>query len=318
MQLTRRKFGLLSLGSLAAATLMSRAGRGQSIPGQSTADTSAAPQDCSDLSTFQSAVSWPAANIRYWVSGYRYKTQGLETRALLAVFLKQTQTADSYIDKVILVSEDSSIVAAQYFSDQDKMSSGFLPYLIFDNVNFSANKYFLYIQQRTSGQTNRFRYTLVASSDLQRSTLASASLPAVVRADLTAAPLGGVVYSPFYFPAGLDIARHFLQAWVQSLDKTGAFQILIKCMHEDVSTTHYMRYFIVTDPVGRVLGMVQRKTGDPTTPVGFVSVGALSESDRNRFGLIKDDVANINDCPYVMVFCDDVAEVIMSATLWLR
>ena len=322
MQIDRRKFGLLSLFGIAGAALRPYWLGGQStatsaVPGQTPSSTGTT-QNCTDLDLYENAVSWPNSSICFWVSGYSYAQTGMGSRSLLAVLLMQQQTTDSYIDKILLAAQDGTIVNVLYFSAQDKLSSGFLPYLIFDNVSFSETSYFLYIQQQVSGQTNRFRYTFVTSSQLQMSTMTNATLPATVRYALSRAPLNGVVSSPFFFSSSATISNYCLQAWLQTIDNNGSFQILIQYMHPDVSASNYSRYFIVTDPAGRILGITQRQYGQITSPAGFVTVTALTATEINTWGLITTDVGNINDCPYVMIFCDDVSNVILSATIWLR
>ncbi|MEY2987044.1 MAG: hypothetical protein RJB13_565, partial [Pseudomonadota bacterium] len=48
----------------------------------------------------------------------------------------------------------------------------------------------------------------------------------------------------------------------------GDFQIEVEFMHGGESETHFMRYFLVLDPVGRILGGVRRLVGDGLDAAG--------------------------------------------------
>ncbi len=336
IKMDRRKFSLLGSLGLIGAALRSSLARGQSTsknnarstntatqtsqtaspskpPTDSQNGPSSSDQACGDLKDYKNAITWSEDKINYWVGGFSYKTPGLNSRASLAILLKEPQTNATYIDKVVLTTADSAIVAASYFSATDKISTGYLPYLIYNNLSFSSAKYFLYIQQQASGQIQRYRYTFTQSS-LTRSTLNGIQLPAKVRGELNMDPLFGTISSLFSYPEKVDMSKHIVQAQFVFLSKNNAFSIKIKSMHKDVSINHYMRYFIVTDPVGRILGLHRRNPGELDDCI----ISNLTEADRNTWGLTQDKVGKINDCPYVMIFCDDVQEVIAMTTLWLR
>lgn len=332
IKMDRRKFSILGSLGLITAALRSHLGlsapptgtsstgtntgtaTGQSAaPTDSQSDSSSSDQNCGDLKDYKNAISWSEDKISFWVGGFSYSTPGINTRASLAILLKEPQTNTSYIDKVVLTTSDSIIIAASYFSATDKISTGYLPYLIYNNLSFSGSKYFLYIQQQANGKVQRYRYTFTQNS-LAHSTLNGLQLPAKVRGELNADPLSGNVSSLYSYPEKVDMSKHIVQAQFVFLSKNNAFSIKIRSMHKDVSVSHYMRYFIVTDPVGRILGLHRRNPGELDDCI----VSNLTEAERSTWGLTQDKVAKINDCPYVMIFCDDVQEAIAMTTLWLR
>ncbi|MBI2603037.1 MAG: hypothetical protein HYW48_08270 [Deltaproteobacteria bacterium] len=269
---------------------------------------------CEELRVFEKAIAWPDEKIHYWVDGFRYDRSEYSTRAYLAVLIKHQQTKESYVDKIVLTTDDKTIVNASYFTEDDKISSSFLPYLTFYNLNLTADRYFLYIQVRESSSVKRFRYTF-SLSKLNRSPLSSSYLPPQLRADLEKS-FEGVVSTPYYYRRGMDLARHNIQAQLMQLEANNFFVLKVYFMHEDESPDHFMRYFIVTDPVGRIIALKKRIYGDGLSH--FVLLSSLTEEERNRWGLTRERVAKINDCPYVMVFCDDVSEALMRGTIWLR
>jgi hypothetical protein len=281
-----------------------------------TSSSSGAATTCSDLVSDDSAISWGDSNIVFWIDGFYYSNTQLNSNAYFAILLKFQQTSLTFINKVILCDVNKNIVYARYYEATDKISSSFLPYLIFNNVSLSQSTYYLYIQTLENGSTLHYRYAFAAST-LSKSTLTNTDLPAVVRADLIAAAHSGQIYSSYYFSKSLmpSMNVHNVRVWVQQITTDNAFTIQIAFMHQDIDVTHYMRYFIVTDPVGRILGLLKRSAPDPT--VSSVQVMALTEADRNYWGLTQDKVAKINDCPYIMVFCDDLVSLVKT-TVWLR
>lgn len=269
---------------------------------------------CEELRVFEKAIAWPDEKLHYWIDGFRYDRTEYDNRAYLAVLLKHQQLKESYIDKIVLTTDDKTIVSAGYFTADDKISSSYLPYLTFYNLNLTSSRYFLYIQVRESTAVKRYRYTF-SFSKLNRTTLNGPQLPPQLRVDLENS-FGGNVSTPYYYKRGLVLARHNVRPQLLQLEANNFFVLKIPFMHEDEGASHYMRYFIVTDPVGRIIALKKRIYGDGLSQ--FVLLSSLTEEDRNRWGLTRERVAKINDCPYVMVFCDDVSEALMRGTIWLR
>ena len=97
-------------------------------------------------------------------------------------------------------------------------------------------------------------------------------------------------------------------------------------MHSDINIGHFMRYFIVADPVGRLLGLIERSF----TTSGTVPVQRVTELSSNKalIDTLKNavpgdtwsaaDIANINDCPYVQIITEDKFDAIARQVVRLR
>ena len=86
-----------------------------------------------------------------------------------------------------------------------------------------------------------------------------------------------------------------------------------------------MRYFLVMDPVGRILGGLKRTFGDTTYPNGTGSfvhtmVRGLVGDTTGFSSAEKAEMSarSILDCPYVMVFVEDKYDALARVTLRLR
>lgn len=279
-----------------------------------------AEESC-DLKQSQAPLRWNEENIYYWIDGLHIPEGNISSRATLAVLLKHQQTTANFVDKVVLADSQDNLMAARYFSAQDKLiAGGFVPYLIFDNIDMKNSNLplSLYIQIREGSVIKRYKFAF-AKSVLKKSKLNQLYLPREVKSDLLLSHDGGTIASYYRFPTTIPFDHfgyHLVRASVIHIGEDGRFSLQIRFLHQDNDEYHYNRYFIVTDPVGRILGLVKRQYNDGQT--NAVVVSQLSETDRNRFGLTKENVARINDCPYLMVFVDDVKEALVQANIWLR
>ena len=303
-KISRREFGQL-IGLAGGLTLL---GQNQAL-----ADEAA----CGDISASNAAIGWDESQISYWVDGQAFQQTDIPIKGNLAILLKHRQRAEAYIDKVILTDANKKIVSARYYAANDVMKSGFLPYLIFNGINLGSQQYFLYIRLVSSGAPAVYRYTFTQAS-LGKSKLGSPDLPAILRSELSQG-LNSFVSNPYFYTSKVtmqDMKKYVLHTQVISISPDNQFTILVNFLFNDVSPSQYMRYFIVTDPVGRILGLKKRVFGDSSK--GSIIINALTEAERNQWGLTLDKVAKINDCPYVMVFADDVQSIIARTTIWFR
>lgn len=272
---------------------------------------------CDDLKSFESAIVWPEDKISYWVDGFRFE-DGIDHRASLAILIKHQQSKTSYIDKIVFTDSEKNTVSARYFSADDKIASDYLPYLIFSKLSLRSDRFHLYLQIREDGFAKKYRYTF-SQSTLKKSKLSNMDLPADVRFDLQKSHTG-IVSNSYFFRSSLlpdkGLEKHRVDISLLELSSDNQFKIKINFTHADVSPTHFMRYFLVTDPVGRILGLYKRPFGEG--PGKSVLVSALTEKERESWGLTKNKIAKINDCPYVLIFTDDAQEALMKSTLWLR
>lgn len=271
-----------------------------------------------DIVGSETALTCPPKKCFFWIHGMYFPGANLKVRANIAFLLKFPQLPESYIDKVVFADGDKKTLAVRYFDPSDKISSGYPPYIIINNINLDSHRrFFLVFQLRQGNQTFIYRKTL-SGFELKRSRLTGTQLPANLRYELEQSH-DGFISSPFKFKSSLDrslIVSHSVKAQILELSKDNRFKIQISFPHEDVDDSHYMRYFIVTDPVGRILGLYKRRFNDGKSK--SIVVGSLTENERNSWNLVKDHVAKINDCPYIMVFVEDVKEAIGQTIIWLR
>lgn len=171
-------------------------------------------------------------------------------------------------------------------------------------------------------------------------------------------PEGGMLSTPYQTYA--DMPLHNVDSRIVSINyETGDFSFLIRKMHGDqvkseevdgVSvdiSNHWMRYFLVLDPVGRVLAGRRRKAGEGELPgddgkdwhkvsgsKDSIEEGkgiSLTNAELNRFkdtlyaGEDENHIFGIGhtnlsivDCPYVQVLTEDNKDAMARVTHRLR
>lgn len=244
-----------------------------------------------------------AKSFLYWIDGPMNASlngfgSGQTTRARLSCTMHLPQTSSSFIETVILTDSSYNIIAQQFYNADSRLPVGnYAPYAIFENLPLvKSNTYkVIFIQNNGASsvvfeheikdpQPSRFDYAhlsadaraehilSILSSELNALASSSAmdGLPPSVNyrfanfttGDADETPGTGFVTTPF---GTWQTGPHTARARVQKIDQSsGDFEILVEFMHSDPQTdAHYMRYFLVLDPVGRVLGAVRRiKGGD--------------------------------------------------------
>jgi hypothetical protein len=271
----------------------------------------------------------------YWIDGpmnkalegYAGKGGDLVTRARLSCTMHLPHNSVSFIETVILTDSSNNILAQQYFDHNSKLQGGWAPYVVFENLDLDKSKSIkvIFVQNNkdkpavvfehviTDPQPSRFDYAHLSSAARDKHILD------FLHKELNVLDTSGdakVNYRFKYFPSGTkgteDTAGsgfvttpfgtwlndpHTARAKILNINKsTGDFEIQLDLMHEDVGETHYMRYFMVLDPVGRILGAVRRRHNyDELTSGGSIIVKKgfwtpvkkdayklLDESDKKR------------------------------------
>ena len=87
-------------------------------------------------------------------------------------------------------------------------------------------------------------------------------------------------------------------------------------MHDDGGADHYMRYFVVMDPVGRLLGFHKRSFGDGMSE--FVNVSKLTPAQIAQEALEPHQIADIRDCTHVQIYTEDVYDALARSVIRLR
>lgn len=290
----------------------------QDVVSEQEQETPNCQEENDDILNSETAIASPEGKALVWINGFYLGKGNMGSRATIAVLLKFPQGEEQYIDKVVLGDEDKNALGVRYFTKENKNSSGFPPYMIFHNIDLSFTKrLFLVYQVKKDGERTIYRKTL-SDRELNRSKLDGLNLPAKIAYALDN-DHNGIISNPMMYKTDIsayNVADHMVRAYISDLRPDGYFKIRVSFFHEDIDEDHYMRYFIVTDPVGRILGITQRQYNDGNKKEVIVS--SLTESERQDWGLTKDQVAKITDCPYVMVFAEDVKEVISQSFVYFR
>ncbi|MEN9825420.1 MAG: hypothetical protein RI953_1165 [Pseudomonadota bacterium] len=257
------------------------------------------------------------------------------TRARLSCTMHLQQSSNSFIETVILADASYNIIAQQFYNYDSRLPVGsYAPYTVFENLPLDKSKIYKVIYVQNNGmnpavvyeheikdpQPSRFDYAhlsveartehilSILTSELNALSTATSmdGLPPSVnyrfanweagKTTATETPGTGFVTTPF---GTWQAGDHTARARIQKINSdNGDFEILVEFMHNDPqSDAHYMRYFLVLDPVGRVLGAVRRiKGGDgyPTsvsnvlirkgfwTPINLTIFNSLPDAEKQR------------------------------------
>ena len=282
-----------------------------------------------DIKNNQLPVLLSDEDLDYFISGPIEHGRGR-----LSVLLKIKQQPDRFVSRVVLTDELRRTVGVRYFGPTDRTSEEYPPYISFGPIDGRfGKKYELSIQVSEGAATRTQRYVFDRSR-LTRSTLAAQYLPPAINTALESSH-GKVITSssffslPFYLqvdcPTGefhQCLTQHYPDVQVERLNSPGtadgAFAFYLTSRHPDFSVSHYWRFSLITDPVGRVMAIGHRTFAGTTAPVQQ-KLSRLSPSERiQKWAISAPDEPNINDCPYVMVFLDDAKEALSMTTFGLE
>ena len=195
----------------------------------------------------------------------------------MAVTVDIQSSEDKYVEAYFLTDKNNKIIASQIFSKNQALKYKYSPYGIFDNLNsvhLNSNlKVFVFIAQKNNESivhSYEINSTYLRPSRLNFDHLyASArnALPKSFLDDMKNSSHGfdrlygrnmsndandrGFISSQY---ADFTHPNHDVNAFIKDLNAEGDFTFSIRMMHNDLDAEHYMRYFLVLDPVGRILG----------------------------------------------------------------
>lgn len=269
--------------------------------------------------------------LHYWIDGLHFnELSDMPSRANLALFMNVLQSDAAFVEKVILTDANLMTMGVRHFDRSDQMesgknpsnpNSGHIPYVMFHNIALDYDKkYYIFYQLKVGTNIILKKYVL---TDAKRSVLNANFIPTSMRDDF-AVFMGvntGLITSPFQFYTQNGINLHSARGTIVDINTDNSFRIDVQLMHGDSSLSHYMRYFIAADPVGRILGFVKKTFGQqPDTTqgsAGAMIVTELTEAQRSLWGIHPDYVAKINDCPYIQIFTEDVFDALAKNTIHL-
>ncbi len=265
-------------------------------------------------------------DIQIWVDGFRTNASGTR-RANLAILIKRDQSAAAYVNIVYLVRKDSDVVSSgfRYFDSGDRLQAGYPPYIIFNNIDLSlSDRFSLVYSVRTADQDLGYVRT-ITSAELKRSRLNKPEvLGPIIKEDLYTAHNKGIPSSLIEFSSlikATELPKTQLSCKFLKFDGKDVFVLQVNFIKPDVAPTSYNRYFMITDPVGRIISVVKREA--PKVGETSVMLAPLTEKDRVSWRITQDQVAKLSDCPYIMVFADYISaepadRMIAKAIIYLR
>ncbi|MCX6126535.1 MAG: hypothetical protein NTV34_17510 [Proteobacteria bacterium] len=268
--------------------------------------------------------------LQYWVDGLHLMSSesNIKSRANLAVFMNLKQNAFSYVESIVLMDSEKRTMGARYFDVTHKMQGGYVPYVVFENIVLDSKQTYTVIYSVREGSKALLYTATISNPELSR--LNSEFLPASFQSDFNNFssignnPTPGLITTPFQYYTQNGLATHSARGHVMELGSDGTFKIDIEFMHGDAGPTHYMRYFVVMDPVGRLLGYTKRAdqtvapSGAKSDGAQFMSIQRLSDVQVKDLGLEPHQIADIRDCPYVQIFTEDAFDALSRASLRLR
>ena len=255
----------------------------------------------------------------------------------------------SYVEAYVLTDINNKIIAAQSLPEK-QMFSPFGSYGIFDNLDITPNtedvKVFVFIRNKKgtedSTQVRVFEINkkFIRTSKLNYdhlSTTAQSGIPTNFINDMRQSRHGlttqsdqerGMIttqYSNFASLAQHTVRSKLIEIKDEGAGNKASFKFEVDMMHADLNDAHYMRYFLVLDPVGRVLGGLKR------TYVDDANIAANPTGRSQKTQIVTQDVVNmtntsfisslaldIRDCPYVQVLTEDNHDAIARVTHRLR
>lgn len=278
--------------------------------------------------TFNADLS--GRRLQYWVDGLHLMSSesNVASRANLAVFMNLKQTPISFVESVVLMDSEKRTLGARYFDVSHKMQSGYVPYVVFDNISLDAKKTYTVIYSVKEGSKSILYTAPIVNPELSR--LNSEFLPQSFQSDfdsftnLGTNPTPGLITTPFQYYTQNGLATHTARGHVKEISSAGDFRIDIEFMHADSDDNHYMRYFVVMDPVGRILGYTKRlsratpASGSIPSGAKYMTINRLSQQQIASLNLEPHQIADIRDCPYVQIFTEDAFDALARSALRLR
>jgi hypothetical protein len=287
-----------------------------------------------------------AANLFYFVDGPLLSSLGSNfvSRARLAVHLDVPVSETEYVESVVLATQDNLILEERRFVSGHRLANNRAPFAIFDNLTLDTTKPHKIVYQIRKGSGVTLYQFEISPDQMRTSRLdyshlsagAKSQIPVALIADMgssnhrpeastTEFGMLSNAYHDFGHGAG---NTHTCRGMLRNMSSSsGEFTFGLEAMHGDLSSAHYMRYFLVLDPVGRVLGALKRNYVDSAKAAGnqvFSIVKGVTDESGEWSQADKDLVtANtrtpiISDCPYVHLVTEDVYQSAYKVSYRLR
>jgi hypothetical protein len=314
-------------------------------------------------------------SIYYWIDGNNFGHRtNVKSRANISVFITLKQKDSAFVESVVLIDEAGKVLGARYLDASMKMvRGGFPPYVRFENIEIDPKKTYKVIYAVKDGFQTSLYVTALSPKELPVGRTASENsalnesinwLPNKMRTDFsyfliegpnTPSKTPGLFTTPFQFYTDNGLDNHCSRGVVKEIGSDGSFKVNVEFMHGDTTETHFMRYFVIMDPVGRLLGFHKRDFKDTAgknsatnlvAPGSHVEVMSLEKDTRTCFDPtanngagaqttktkvdfynIKDpnrpaedniQIADIRDCPYIQIYTEDSFDAMARSIIRLR
>lgn len=270
------------------------------------------------------------ATLQFWIDGLHFPGMStVKSRANITLFMDLHQTAVSHVESVVLMDSAKRTMGSRFFDSSMKMQDGHVPYVRFENVELDGSKTYYCVYTVRSGKTVRLYTAEIKNPQISR--LNTTWLPELMRGDFKIFLLGnqtnptpGLITTQFQYYTMNGLTNHCARGRVKEIQSDGSFKVNIDFMHDDSGPDHFMRYFIVMDPVGRLLGF-HKRTG-PTDTNGVTKFGGadtvdvvpLTADQKDKFAIPDLQVADIRDCPYIQFYTEDSFDAIARNMIRLR
>lgn len=285
-----------------------------------------AAEQCDKLTISDSEIKTTklSKELQYWIDGLHFGNRSdLKSRANLSLFMDLKQDANQFVETVVIMDSQKKILGVRYFDSSNKMLDGRVPYVVFDNIELDHTQTYRVIYTVRSG-TNLILYSAqIVNPEISR--LNTTFLPKKMVDDFKTFLVGnkenktpGLITTQYQFYTVNGLSAHTARGRVVDMAADGSsFKVNIDFMHADVGPDHYMRYFIVMDPVGRLLGFFKRQynQGGASGTLDVVKITPLQKAD---YAIPDLQVANIADCPYIQLYTEDSYDAVARSVLRFR
>ncbi len=265
------------------------------------------------------------AKLQFWIDGILFGSRtNLSARANITLFMPLQQSEDSFVESVVLMDAGKKTIGARFFDHTMAMyNEGYVPYVRFENVELDTNSTYYCVYTVKTGSDVKLYTATIDKPKL--SALKEDFLPTTIKNDFKtflvgnkANPTPGLFTTQFQFYTKNSLIAHCARGKMQSISSSSKdFTVNIDFMHGDAGPTHYMRYFLVMDPVGRILGVKKRES--PADPgAGFMPVSQLDGPTKDKFSIDPLQIADIRDCPYIQFFTEDSYDALARNMIRIR
>ena len=223
-----------------------------------------------------------------------------------------------------MTDSSNKVIAAYYYDATTKMSTGHVPFVIFENIELDhTQSYRVFYVVKKGSESLLYLHEIANPS---RSSMNSHFLPELIRQDFVQfiyEKTPGLLTNPFQFYTQNGIDTHSAKGHILDIGSDGSIKVDMELMHGDSNESHFMRYFMILDPVGRIVGYVKRDwdpsvgTRGAATEVtgtkggaGSMIVEQLSAAQISQLGLKESQIGNVNDATFLRFATEDIFDAL--------